>query len=57
MVTGGRKSPDRLAAEWSQKLVELPVRLIEDPRFRLAGAEEAIRLIVSNVEQVTMNVE
>ena len=47
-----REAAARLAAEWSQKLVEMPVQLIEDPHFRLAGAEEAIRLIVSNVEQV-----
>src|SRR5262249_27442265 len=40
-----------LVGEWGQKLAELPVRLIEEPAFRLAGAEEAIRLLVATIEQ------
>jgi hypothetical protein len=40
-----------LVGEWAQKLAELPVQLIEEPGFRLAGAEEAIRLLVATIEQ------
>jgi serine/threonine protein kinase len=41
----------KLAAEWSQKLAELAVHLIEEPAFRLAGAEEAIRQTIAAIEQ------
>lgn len=47
-----REQADALAAEWSQKLAELSVHLIEEPAYRLAGAEEAIRQIVATVERV-----
>ncbi len=43
---------DRLGAEWSQRLAEITVRLIEEPEFRLAGAEESIRLLMATIEQV-----
>ncbi len=43
--------------EWSQKLAEMPVRLIEEPVFRLAGAEEAIRQMVATIEQVLQHHE
>jgi hypothetical protein len=52
-----RETAARIGAEWSQKLAELPVCLIEDPAFRLAGAEEASRLIVANVEAVLQHQE
>jgi serine/threonine protein kinase len=47
-----RDTAVRIANEWSQKLAELPVKLIEKPIFRLAGAEEAIRQVVKSIEQV-----
>jgi serine/threonine protein kinase len=47
-----RQYADRLGSEWSQKLAELSVCLIEAPTFRLAGAEEAIRQLVVTIEQV-----
>jgi hypothetical protein len=46
-----RQAADRLAGRWGQKLAELPVRLIEEPDYRLAGAEEAIRHLVMTLEQ------
>jgi serine/threonine protein kinase len=47
-----REVCDRLAADWSQKLSVLAVKLIEEPKFRLAGAEEAIRQLVAAVEEI-----
>ena len=47
-----REAAAAIAAEWSQKLAELPVRLIEKPTFRLAGAEEAVRRVVASIEKV-----
>jgi hypothetical protein len=38
-------------------LAELPVRLIEAPEFRLAGAEEVIRQMVASIEQVLQHHE
>ncbi|MGL4551141.1 MAG: tubulin-like doman-containing protein, partial [Gemmataceae bacterium] len=52
-----RRQADALAAEWSQRLAEMAVRLIEEPAFRLAGAEEAIRQTVALVEQVLQHHE
>jgi hypothetical protein len=45
-----REAAERVAAQWTQKMVELPVHMIEEPAFRLAGAEEAIRQMVASVE-------
>jgi hypothetical protein len=45
------EASDRLTGAWGQKLAELPVRLLEEPAFRLAGAEEAIRQVVATLEQ------
>ena len=47
-----RDSATAIANEWSQKLAELPVKLIEKPAFRLAGAEEAVRQAVQSIQQV-----
>jgi serine/threonine protein kinase len=47
-----REAADRLTSEWGQKLAGLPVSLIEEPSYRLAGAEELIRLVVTMIEQV-----
>jgi serine/threonine protein kinase len=52
-----RTSADGLVREWGQKLAELPVRLIEAPAFRLAGAEEAIRQMVASLEQTLQHHE
>jgi len=52
-----RQHADELADEWSQKLAELSVQLIEEPGYRLAGAEEAVRQIIALVEQVLQNHE
>jgi serine/threonine protein kinase len=41
-----------LVAEWGQRITEFLVQLIEDPRFRLAGAEEALRQIITRIEGV-----
>ncbi len=46
-----REAAEKLTHEWGQKLAELPVRLIEEPRFRLAGAEESVRQVVASLEQ------
>jgi serine/threonine protein kinase len=52
-----RQAADQLVQEWGQKLVELPVRLIEAPEFRLAGAEEVIRQMVASIEQTLQHHE
>jgi hypothetical protein len=46
-----------LLAQWSQKLSQLVVHLIEEPEYRLAGAEEAIRQIVVRIERALENHE
>ncbi len=40
-----------IADECEQKLAELAVTLLEDPNYRLAGAEEALRQFSTTVEQ------
>ena len=40
-----------IADECEQKLAELAVTLLEDPNYRLAGAEEALRQFCTTVEQ------
>jgi serine/threonine protein kinase len=40
-----------IADECEQKLAELAVTLLEDPNYRLAGAEEALRQFGATVEQ------
>ncbi len=52
-----REASERLTNEWGQKLVEIPIHLIEEPVFRLAGAEEAIRHVVATIEQVLQHHE
>src|SRR5207237_7992925 len=44
-----------MRAEYDQKLAELGVRLVEDPRSRLAGAEEALRQFREHGEQTLRN--
>jgi hypothetical protein len=57
LVTLLREAAQKLAAGWGQKLAELPVHLIEEPGFRLAGAEEATRQLVASIEQVLQHQE
>jgi hypothetical protein len=57
LVVTLRDSADALSNEWSQKLAELSVHLIEEPAFRLAGAEESIRQSVATIEQVLQHHE
>ncbi len=57
LVVALRAAADKLVHEWGQKLAELPVRLIEAPAFRLAGAEEAIRQMTASIEQTLQNHE
>ena len=52
-----RDGGERLAAKWEQKLMEFPVRLIEKPEYRLAGAEEAVRHIVATIEKILQHHE
>jgi serine/threonine protein kinase len=57
LVAAVSEAADRLVHEWGQKLAELPVHLIEEPAFRLAGAEEAIRQMVASIEQALQHHE
>ncbi len=43
---------EKVTNSWLRKLEKLPVRLIEEPAYRLAGAEEAIRHMVATIEQI-----
>ncbi len=51
------EASDKLVQEWGQKLSELTVHLIEEPDFRLAGAEEAVRQAVATIEQALQHHE
>jgi serine/threonine protein kinase len=57
LVAAVSEAADRLVHEWGQKMDELPVRLIEEPTYRLAGAEEAIRQMVASIEQMLQSHE
>ncbi len=57
LVVALREAADKLVQQWGQKLAELPVRLIEAPEFRLAGAEEVIRQMVASIEQALQHHE
>ncbi len=46
-----------LVAEWGQKLAEMVVQLIEQPEYRLAGAEEAVRQLVATLEETLQHHE
>jgi len=52
-----RASVEELTAAWSQKLAEVTVRLLEEPDYRLAGAEEAVRQVLALLEQVLQRYE
>ncbi len=46
-----------IADECEQKLAELAVSLLEDPNYRLAGAEEALRQFAKTVDQALQSQE
>ena len=52
-----REAAEKLVSQWGQKLAETSVQLIEEPQFRLAGAEEAIRQVVASIEQILQHHE
>jgi serine/threonine protein kinase len=45
------KAAETLVADWGVKLAQFAVRLIEQPRYRLAGAEEAVRQVIATIEK------
>ncbi|HEV3258950.1 MAG TPA: tubulin-like doman-containing protein [Gemmataceae bacterium] len=51
------KEADAVVADWGDKLAKLTLPLVEQPQFRLAGAEEAIRQVVTQIEQVLQHHE
>jgi serine/threonine protein kinase len=46
-----RDAAAALVEQWGEKLNALVTQLIEEPEYRLAGAEEAIRQIISRIER------
>src|SRR5262249_21899664 len=46
-----------LVGQWGQRLTELVVHLVDEPDYRLAGAEEAMRQIISRIERALENHE
>jgi hypothetical protein len=46
-----------LTAQWGRKLTELILHLVEEPQYRLAGTEEAIRQVVARLERTLENHE
>jgi serine/threonine protein kinase len=47
-----RKEADKLFDEWQEKVTRLTMRLIEQPQFRLAGADESIRQVIGRIDQI-----
>jgi serine/threonine protein kinase len=45
---------NKVVEQCDQKLAELAVGMIEDPHYRLAGAEEALRQLHSQIEQALL---
>jgi eukaryotic-like serine/threonine-protein kinase len=52
-----REAGDALEAKWEQKLMEFPANLIEQPEYRLAGAEEAVRHAFGIIEKILQHHE
>lgn len=52
-----REAAAELTDSWGHKLANMPVHLMEEPNYRLAGAEEAIRQAVANIEQLLQHHE
>ena len=57
MIEVLREAAESALNEATQQLAELSVRLIEEPAYRLAGAEEAVRQLMAQVEQVLQQQE
>jgi hypothetical protein len=51
------KALHAVVSDCGQRLAELAVRLIEEPQFRLAGAEEALRQVIAGIEQTLIHNE
>jgi serine/threonine protein kinase len=51
------KATDALVADRGAKLAKYVVQLIEQPGFRLAGAEEAVRCLIKMIEEVLQHHE
>src|SRR5690606_20872176 len=52
-----REASEELTDQWSQTLAEMTVRLLEEPEYRLAGAEESVRLVINQLEQILQQYE
>jgi hypothetical protein len=52
-----RQLASDLENEWGQKIAEMLVRLIEEPGFRLAGADAGIRQVAHLIEQALQTQE
>ncbi len=52
-----REASEKVVGEWGQILAEISVHLIEEPEYRLAGAEEAVRQVVATIEQILQRLE
>jgi serine/threonine protein kinase len=52
-----KKAAPALTADWGQRVAGCAVHLIEQPEFRLAGAEEAVRQLIAAIEQVLAHYE
>jgi hypothetical protein len=48
---------DLLIGKWAQKLTGWVFSLLEEPRYRLAGAEEAVRQVTSFIEETLVHHE
>jgi hypothetical protein len=51
------EASETLVNEWGQRLSEIIVKLIEEPAYRLAGAEEAIRQVMASIEKTLQHHE
>jgi serine/threonine protein kinase len=47
-----RKEAEGLFGDWEEKINRLTMRMVEQPQFRLAGAEEAIRQVIGLIDQI-----
>jgi hypothetical protein len=52
-----KAASNQLTAEWGRRMTGFAARLIELPEFRLAGAEEAVRQLITAIEQVLQHYE
>jgi serine/threonine protein kinase len=50
-----QKETERLFEEWEEKVTRLTMRLIEQPQFRLPGADESIRQVIAKIDQIILH--